>query len=311
MSGPLAENEARLVPGCGVASPPAVEISEDRQAEVGRIQVRRALPQRARRTVGPWCFADHFGPTDLTTEQGFDIGPHPHMGLATVTWLFEGEVLHRDSLGSEQPIQPGELNLMTAGHGISHSEERTGRYEGKLEGVQLWLAQPEAVRHGQSSFAHHADLPRLEVGTALATVLVGSFAESVSPAVFAWPTCGVELLLPGGVADMPLDPLWEYAVVVADGQVDVGGQSVGPGVLGYLGAGRDELRLHAAGPSRLMLLGGLPFAERIVMWWNFVARSTEELEAAYRSWFTEDARFGVVASELGRIAAPAPYWRPE
>ncbi|MGN6474001.1 MAG: pirin family protein [Mycobacteriales bacterium] len=309
MSGPLEDADARLVPDCGVAGPPEIEISADRQAEVGRVQVRRALPQRTRRTVGPWCFADHFGPANVTSEHGFDIGPHPHMGLATVTWLFEGEVLHRDSLGSEQPIRPGELNLMTAGHGISHSEEGSGKYSGTLEGIQLWLAQPEAGRHGQAAFAHHANLPELEVGSADATVLVGSFAGAASPATFAWPTCGTELLLRGGGAEIPLDTAWEYAVVVASGRVELGGQSVTAGVLGYLGAGRDELRLVASEPSRVMLLGGLPFGERIVMWWNFVARSTEELEAAYRSWLTDDSRFGVVASPLARIAAPAPYWQ--
>ncbi len=308
MSGPVEAAEAPLTPDCGVAGPPVVEISPARIAEVGRVAVRRALPQRARRTVGAWCFADHFGPVEATEDQGFDIGPHPHMGLATVTWLFEGELVHRDSLGSEQPIRAGELNLMTAGHGISHSEQRTGRYRGDLAGIQLWLAQPEATRHGQAGFSHHADLPKLDLDGGTATVLVGSFAGSRSAAEFAWPTCGAELAVATGATDVPLDPAWEYALVVAGGRVEVGGQPVTPGVLGYVGTGREELRLNAAEPSRLMLLGGLPFGERVVMWWNFVARSTHELDAAYRSWLRDDERFGVVASELARIAAPAPYW---
>jgi redox-sensitive bicupin YhaK (pirin superfamily) len=308
MSGPVEAAEAPVTAACGVASPPALELSASRDAEVGGVSVRRALPQRTRRTVGAWCFADHFGPADVSDETGFDIGPHPHLGLATVTWLFSGQVLHRDSRGSEQPVSVGELNLMTAGHGIAHSEETTGSYRGRLEGIQLWLAQPAATRDGQNGFAHHADLPRLDLGAAAATVLVGTFADHTSPAEFAWPTCGAELSIAGGQAEVPLRPEWEYAVVVVSGQIELDGEQVTPGRLGYLGAGRDELRLRASEPSRVMLLGGQPFEERIVMWWNFVARSTDELDAAYRSWLTDDERFGVVASELARIAAPPPYW---
>jgi redox-sensitive bicupin YhaK (pirin superfamily) len=309
MSGPVEATEAPPTPECGAASAPAVELSPAREAEVGRVAVRRALPQRRRRTVGAWCFADHFGPVDVTQKLGFDVGPHPHMGLATVTWLFEGSVLHRDSIGSEQVVSAGQLNLMTAGNGIAHSEESTGRYVGRMEGIQLWLAQPDSTRHGAAGFAHHADLPSLEVGAATGTVIVGSFAGQASPVEFAWPTCGVELALSGGSVDLPLDEMWEYALVVISGRVETGGETVTPGVLGYLGAGRDEVRLHATEPTRLMLLGGLPFHERIIMWWNWIARSTEELAAAYQSWLMEDSRFGTVASELARVVAPEPYWR--
>lgn len=310
MSGPVDAAEAPPTPDRGAVQPPTLEVTPARSAEVGRVSVRRALPQRTRRTVGPWCFADHFGPAQVDRERGFDVGPHPHMGLATATWLFEGEVVHRDSLGSEQPIRPGELNLMTAGHGISHSEEGSGRYSGRIEGIQLWLVQPGDTRDGAAAFAHHADLPRVELGrTATATVLLGSFAGAASPAEFHWPACGAEVVAHGPVV-IPLDPSWEHAVVVAAGRFEAEGGVVLPGALGYLGAGRDELRVDTVEPSRLMVLGGLPFAERIVMWWNFVARSTDELDAAYRAWLNDDERFGTVASELGRIAAPAPYWRP-
>jgi redox-sensitive bicupin YhaK (pirin superfamily) len=197
---------------------------------------------------------------------------------------------------------------MTSGRGISHSEEDGGRYRGEVEGIQLWLALPEATRDGDARFAHHIDLPRVEIGHADATVVVGSFAGVASPAAVDWPTAGADLSLHGGDVDVPLNPAWEYALVVMAGQVSLGDAQLVPGKLGYLGAGRDELRISADRPCRLMLLGGQPFETRIVMWWNFVARSTDELEAAYRSWLTDDQRFGTVASQLERIPAPSPYW---
>jgi redox-sensitive bicupin YhaK (pirin superfamily) len=138
---------------------------------VGKIRVRRSLPRRERRTVGAWCFVDHMGPASVTETVSIDVGPHPHTGLHTVTWLIEGEILHRDSLGSEQVIRPGQLNLMTASHGVAHSEEATGAYRGQLHGVQLWVAQPESTRHGTAAFEHHAELPRLELGRSEATIL--------------------------------------------------------------------------------------------------------------------------------------------
>src|SRR6478609_96005 len=141
-----------------------IEITEGRLAEVGDFQVQRVLPYRARRTVGSWCFVDQMGPGAVTAEHGLDIGPHPHIGLQTVTWLLHGEVLHRDSLGSEQVIRPGQLNLMTAGRGVSHSEETRGVYDGVLHGVQLWVALPDATRHGAPAFEHHFELPRIELG---------------------------------------------------------------------------------------------------------------------------------------------------
>ena len=147
MSGPVStDGDVVTSDGEHHAAPACVELIEANAATVGRFDVRRLLPRRPRRTVGPWCFADHFGPAAVEPDHGLDVGPHPHIGLQTVTWLVEGEVLHRDSLGSEQPIRPGELNLMTAGHGVSHSEEASSGYRGALEGLQLWVAQPDATR---------------------------------------------------------------------------------------------------------------------------------------------------------------------
>jgi redox-sensitive bicupin YhaK (pirin superfamily) len=309
MSGPVGTIDAP--PTEGQASPvklACVEITPSREASVGSMPVRRALPRRERRTVGAWCFADHMGPELVTETQGLDIGPHPHTGLQTVTWLVAGEVLHRDSLGTEQVIRAGQLNLMTAGNGVTHSEEATGRYRGQLHGVQLWVAQPEATRHGPAAFEHHAELPQVELGGTVATVLVGSLAGTTSPARRDTALVGVDAALKPGTAAWPLEPSFEHALVVLDGKVLVGEQVVAPGELAYLGRGREELVLTAADPARMLLLGGEPFPEPVLMWWNFVARSREELEAAYRQWESGDPRFGRLRSPLARIPAPAPFW---
>ncbi|WP_121253344.1 pirin family protein [Nocardioides ferulae] len=316
MSGPVTEADARS--DVAQASHPehaCMEISESHESSVGNITVRRALPRRGRRTVGAWCFADHMGPADVTENSGLDVGPHPHIGLQTVTWLTDGEVLHRDSLGSEQVIAPGQLNLMTSGEGITHAEEATGHYRGTLEGIQLWVALPEETRHGGGGFEHHAELPRADVDGGVATVLMGDLTglhrDLRSPARHDTPLVGVELDLHAG-ATVPLRPDWEHALVVLEGAVAVGGQPLAPGRLGYLGEDRDELHLEVREPTRVMLLGGEPFPEPIVMWWNFVARTREEVDAAYRSWAADDGeRFGRVRSVLPRIPTAAPWWQQQ
>jgi redox-sensitive bicupin YhaK (pirin superfamily) len=234
------------------------------------------------------------------------VGPHPHTGLHTVTWLVEGEVLHRDSLGSEQLVRPGQLNLMTAGHGVAHAEETLPGFTGGLHGIQLWVAQPEATRHGGAAFEHHADLPTLTLGLTVVTVLVGEVGGARSPARADTPLVGAELATSGGASVVPLAAGFEHALVVLDGTVTVGGVAVGPGVLAYLGEGRDELAVEAPGTARALLLGGEPLAEQIVMGWNFVARSRAEIEQAGADWNAGDERFGTVASALPRVPAPAP-----
>jgi redox-sensitive bicupin YhaK (pirin superfamily) len=309
VSGPVAPAD------CEVDAPPdrsdqgVVELTDSRTARVGALPVRRALPRRSRRTVGAWCFVDHMGPASLTEEEGVDIGPHPHIGLQTVTWLFQGRVLHRDSLGSEQVIAPGQLNLMTAGEGVSHSEERTGRYRGPLHGMQLWVAQPSGTRHGAPAFEHHASLPQLAVGGGTATVLVGELDGTASPARADTEHVGVELDLPAGArATLPLRSAFEYAVVVGAGAVHLAGQVIQPGRLAYLGTGRDELALSAAEACRLLVIGGTPFEEPLVMWWNFVARTHEEVDEAHQAWAAAEGRFGTVASPLARIEVGPPPW---
>jgi quercetin 2,3-dioxygenase len=251
MSGPVGTVDAPPAQaGASAVEPACVEVTDSRIANVGRMPVRRALPRRERRTVGAWCFADHMGPAPVTETSGLDIGPHPHTGLQTVTWLLAGEVLHRDSLGTEQLIRTGQLNLMTAGHGVAHSEEATGAYRGQLHGVQLWIAQPERTRHGAAAFEHHPELPMAELGNAVATVLVGGFAGATSPARHDSPLVGVDGALRPGRSTWPLEPAFEYALVVLDGQVQVQDTPVRPGQLAYLGRDRDRLELAAEGPAR-------------------------------------------------------------
>jgi hypothetical protein len=308
MSGPVTGTDAAPLDVSDEPAAPCVEVSESRQETVGRIPVRRALLRRGRRTVGAWCFADHMGPADVTERSGLDIGAHPHIGLQTVTWLVEGEVLHRDSLGSEQVIAPGQLNLMTAGHGVSHSEEATGHDRGELEGIQLWIAQPAGTRDAAAGFEHHAELAQLELDRGVATVLVGELGEATSPARRDSPLVGADLALIDGRTAVPLHADWEHAIVVLRGTVALGDQLIDPGRLAYLGEGRDELVLDAAGPTRAVLLGGEPLDESVVMWWNFVGRSRDEVSEAYRSWQQQDDRFRRVRSALPRVPAPPRFW---
>ena len=305
MSGPVTEQDTPTEGPDDTALAPVFEVTSSHTTVVGRAPVRRALPRRARRTVGAWCFVDHFGPVS-TEDGGIDVGPHPHIGLQTVTWLFAGEALHRDSLGSEQLIRPGQLNLMTAGNGVAHAEEGTG-YRGELHGLQLWVAQPAETRHGDAAFEHHDDLPVRAFGAAEATVLVGELDGSRSPARRDTGHLGVDLEV-HGPSELPMQPAHEHAVVVVDGSVEIEGKAVEPGFLAYLGTGRDQLSI-TGGTGRALLLGGPPFGEEVVMWWNFVGRSREELGDAYVAWQDADeTRFGATGSRLERLPAPVPPW---
>jgi redox-sensitive bicupin YhaK (pirin superfamily) len=310
MSGPVSTSDAPAEPVEDAPEACAMEVLDGRSAEVGGFGVRRVLPRRPRRTVGAWCFVDHMGPGSVGGDRGLDIGPHPHIGLQTVTWLLDGAVLHRDSLGSEQVIRPGELNLMTAGHGIAHAEETTGTHTGRLHGVQLWVAQPAATRDGDAAFEHHAELPRVDLGDATATVLVGALGGARSPARCDTDHVGVDLELRGRRTVVPLDPRFEHALVALDGGVSVGGRRLEPGHLGYLGVARDELAIDGDGdgPVRVLLLGGVPFPEPVLMWWNYVARTRDEITSAHAEWTARAERFGEVDTALERIDVAGPPW---
>jgi redox-sensitive bicupin YhaK (pirin superfamily) len=308
MSGPITAADTNADPGAHPSTTSAVEITDSRETVVGEFRVRRALPRRARRKVGPWCFVDHMGPATIAAERGLGVSPHPHIGLQTVTWLVEGEGLHRDSLGSEQVIVPGQCNLMTAGHGVAHSEEGTG-YGGVVEGVQLWVAQPDDTRDGHPAFEHHRDLPRAELAFALATVIVGEFAGVRSPARCDTDHAGIDLDLRRGSTTVPLRRDYEHAILpltapVAIDRVNV----VEPGRLGYLGVGRAECELEAHDATRALLVGGVPLDDELVMWWNFVGRSHEEILRAHADWSQRSDRFGVVRSSLPPTDVSPPAW---
>lgn len=308
MSGPVTARDAPpVVEHHTCSDAPAVDVTPAREAEVGGVPVRRALPRRKRRTVGAWCFVDHIGPVSGDGETALTVGPHPHIGLQTVTWLLEGEVLHTDSLGMEQPIRPGQLNLMTAGRGVAHAEE--SRAGGAVHGVQLWVAQPDETRDGPPGFEHHGELPQVSVGAATATVLLGELAGRSSPGRADSPIVGVDLLLRPGVAELPVKPVHEHALVVLEGEVGVRGVAVGPGALAYLGRGADAVSVQARDGARALLLGGAPFEDEPLMWWNFVARTRDEIDAARADWRDGAAdRFGAVPTRLPRIPAPVPTW---
>jgi redox-sensitive bicupin YhaK (pirin superfamily) len=270
--------------------------------------VRRALPWHGRRTVGAWCFVDHFGPVPADQADAMQIGPHPHIGLQTVTWLLEGEVVHTDSLGSEQPIRPGQLNLMTAGRGIAHGEAGDGRARGS-HGAQLWVALPDEARLGAPAFEHHAELPSVAVDGAVATVLLGELAGARSPARADTPIVGADVVVERGRAVLPLEAMWEHALVVLEGEVRVGAEVLAPGILAYQGTGTEELVVETTERARVLVLGGEPFPWKPVIWWNFVGRDRDEVAQARADWMAGDGdRFGPVASALPRVPAPEVPW---
>lgn len=272
--------------------------------------IRRALPTRLRRKVGPWCFLDHFGPVDVSHGDGMRVGPHPHIGLQTVTWLYEGEILHRDSLGYVQSIVPGQLNLMTSGSGISHSEESPHPHPAGLHGLQFWIALPESARCRPAAFNHYAELPSLRHQGLDVTVIVGDYLGGQSPAQLYSPAVGLDLRSPGPAqALLPLRPDFEYAALVTIGSAEIDGVPLVPGTLLYLGGGRDSLQLRAPGALRMALIGGEPMGEEILMWWNFVARNKDEITQAVDDWNAGRGGFGRVQGYNGApLKAPAAPW---
>jgi redox-sensitive bicupin YhaK (pirin superfamily) len=299
----------------GERPPGAIEMLEPRDVPLGgprAMGVRRTLPQRSRSLIGAWCFVDHYGPDLVQEGSGMVVPPHPHTGLQTVSWLFAGEIDHRDSVGSHALVRPGELNLMTAGSGIAHSEVSTSATT-VLHGAQLWLALPEGSRHIAPAFEHYAP-PAVELEGATARVFIGSLVGSASPALAMSPLIGAQLdLAPFTELELPVEPGFEHGVLLDRGAVAVDGEDVPLAHLAYREPGASTLRLVAgADGARLLLIGGAPFGEQIIMWWNFIGRTHEEIVRFRDEWQADvvagardDGRFGRVAGYDGR-PLPAP-----
>jgi redox-sensitive bicupin YhaK (pirin superfamily) len=294
------------------ASTPVLEALPGRLSDLLGLPIRRLLPRSQRRLVGPWCFLDSFGPMTFASGKPMDVAPHPHIGLQTVSWLLDGEVVHHDSLGLAGTARPGVLNLMTAGRGIAHAEETPVENAGRLRGLQLWIALPEARRETDPAFEQHGALPVVDLEGGRATLLIGRLGGVRSPARAFSPMVGADVVgARAGRLILPLDADFEHALVPLAGDCGLEGQTLAVDTLYYLGSGRRELLLESGPePARLMLLGGAPFGETILMWWNFVARATEEIVAARDDW-QAGRRFGQVAAYAGgRIEAPPFVARP-
>ncbi|SEC35952.1 hypothetical protein SAMN04489844_2147 [Nocardioides exalbidus] len=292
---------------------PHIDVLTSREVPLGgprAMRVRRTLPQRHRSLIGAWCFVDHYGPDEVTDTGGMVVAPHPHTGLQTASWLFEGEIEHRDSAGNHATVRPGELNLMTAGRGISHSEVSTAGTD-VLHGAQLWIALPEGTRHTDPSFEHFAPKPVRGPGWE-ARVFLGSLLGAESPVTTHTPLLGAELMLATGkTLEIEVDEGFEHGVMLDVGLVSVDDVELKPSDLAYVSPGRTTLTITALEESRMLVLGGPPFGEAIVMWWNFIGRTHDEIVGYREEWQAQiddgrqvDGRFGVVDIDMDSIPAP-------
>lgn len=281
-----------------------------RSAQVGGgITVNRLMPSSQRRMIGAWCFLDHAGPAVFTSGAGLRVGPHPHIGLQTFTWMIEGEVLHRDSLGNVQEVRPGQVNIMTAGHGITHTEESLPGQD-KLHAAQLWIALPFASKDCAPAFDHHPVLPTWNEGGCDFTLLAGSYGSHTAPAKLYSPLVGMDLFSAQvSQVTLSLDPEFEYGILVVEGQADINAEQFAVNELAYLGRGLSQITLDLSAGCRVIVLGGQPFGEEIVLWWNFVGHSQDEIIQAHHDWNNGDARFGTVSGYDGApLVAPDLPW---
>lgn len=302
-----------------------------RASDLGEgLTVARALPHRARRTIGAWCFLDHAGPVQFGPEQGMHVGAHPHTRLQTFTWMIEGEVLHRDSLGNELVIRPGQVNLMTAGYGIAHTEDSV-QPGGRLHAAQLWIALPPAVADCPPAFAHYPVLPQwrgapdshsdIHTDTHSATptdngaaqvqfsLMAGSYAGHTAPTELHSPLLGLELLHTGSTpatVTLPLHASFEYGWMALEGSMQLEGEAFAMDELAYLPPGSTQATLQLPPGARVLMLGGTPLAEPITLWWNFVGPDLATIRGYRADWEARSPRFGQVHSaDERRIPAPA------
>lgn len=286
-------------PGDAPTSDAVAQLIVPRSVDLGGFQVHRALPSGQSRMVGPFIFFDHFGPAMFKAGDGMDVRPHPHIGLATVTYLFDGEIVHRDSLGTAMPIRPGAVNWMTAGRGIAHSErtaaERRGGGE-PLHGLQLWVALPAADEEMPPAFAHTAatDIPELREAGIVLRVVAGTLHGLRSPVATAWDTLFADARLTAGTT-LPLDAEHEErAVYVIAGKIDIGGEQHEAERLLVLRPG-DRIAVHAISDAHIVVVGGAAMDGPRHIWWNFVSSRKERIDAAKADW--KAGRFGLVPGD--------------
>lgn len=275
------------------------------QTSLGTLEILRALPVRQKRLVGPWCFLDRFGPLSFSDAKPMDVAPHPHMGLQTVSWLLQGEIVHNDSLGNEALLRSGGVNVMTSGASIAHAEETPPQNSGQLNGVQLWIALLDADRHGEASFQHIKEVPIVEQSGGRVSVFAGSVSGCSSPAKHFSPILGADIAVHTTARmELQLEPSFEHAAMLMTGDAEIDGQAIDATSLWYLGTNRTSIELKSRNGCRVLLLGGPPFPEKILMWWNFVARTSDEIAQARSDW-QHHQRFGPVKAYRGpRLDAP-------
>lgn len=266
------------------------------------VSISRTLPHKDLKRIGAWVFLDSYGPTD--EAEAMQVAAHPHTGLQTVTWLLSGSVLHRDSLGTTSSIEAGQLNLMTAGFGIAHSEISL-RSPLPLQGVQLWIALPEVVRNQSPHFEQHGNLPRFRVGDGEVILFIGQLLGHISPATSYSPLVGAQISIDSGKLILPFDTNWEHGVQVLGGEAVVDGVRIGKDQLLYFPKGSSQVEIRANNFTQILLIGGEPFPEKIVMWWNFIARSHQEIIEMRSAWQDGNDRFPTFVDSVGdRILAP-------
>lgn len=266
--------------------------------------IQRALPHKQVRRVGAWAFLDHIGPVDLRPDLGMKVRSHPHIGLQTFTWMISGEIEHKDSVGAHQIIKAGEVNLMTSGNGIAHTETSVGD-SGRIHAAQLWIALPNEAKTVAAEFEHYPELPQIETAAATQTVLVGEWHNQTAPVKVYTPLVAVDVQVKGQQAEAwKLNPEFEYGVLPMIGSIELNGQTVKSGEFAYIGTGNTELHWQAEAGSRVLLIGGEPLQEELIVWWNFIARSQEEIEQARRDWQAQLPRFGDLATLGEWLDAP-------
>lgn len=278
-----------------------------RSAEIGRgTVIKRALPSRQKRMIGAWCFLDHAGPVTFPQGDGLDVGPHPHIGLQTFTWMIEGTMMHTDSIGSKQLIRPKQVNLMTAGYGISHTEVAPDT-ETRMHAAQLWIALPDDKINMAPQFDHYPVLPVVEKDNIEFTVLVGEFMNTVSPVQVHTELLGIDFFAKQQTKTrIPLNPKFEYGFMALEGDAIVNGHDLNSDNMVVLEPGISQIEVELPKGSRLLLIGGEPFESPILLWWNLVGRTQEDLKTATEQWINQDARFGTIPDYDGpRLEAPA------